>query len=60
MKKPEQVPEVVKAAIEKYNRQHPGANVTVEELGWDGLMGCYHFTRAGMYHGVELDGYIHT
>ncbi len=60
MKKPEQVPDKVKEAIENYNRQHPEANLKEEELQWDGLMGCYSFERSGMYHGVELDGYIHT
>jgi len=60
MKKPEQVPEAVKAALVRYNKQHPTANVTEEELGWDSLSGYYYFTRAGMFHGVELDGHIHT
>ena len=27
---------------------------------WDGLMGCYGFDFASMFHGVEKDGYIHT
>ncbi len=29
-------------------------------LGWDSLNGCYFFYYAGMYHGIETDGYIHT
>lgn len=29
-------------------------------LGYDGINGCYYFTYAGMFHGVEPDGYIHT
>ena len=60
MKKPEQVPSAVKEAIARYNQRHPGANVTEEELGWDSLCGYYYFTRANMFHGVELDGHIHT
>jgi len=32
----------------------------VTELKYDSLNGCFYFTYAGMYHGVEPDGYIHT
>ena len=60
MQQPDQIPEQVKAGIERYNQRHEGANVTLEELVWYGTMGCYGFTRNGMFHGVELDGHIHT
>lgn len=29
-------------------------------LRWDGMNGCYCFTWAGMFVGVETDGHIHT
>lgn len=74
MNKPEKLPEAVTAGIERYARQHAKsddpaarsvdvANLRIEILGslsWDPLCRCYGFVRAGMYHGVELDGYIHT
>ena len=31
-----------------------------DQLGYDSLNGCFHFTYASMYCGVETDGYIHT
>jgi hypothetical protein len=30
------------------------------KVEWDSLNGCYGFWAHGMYHGVELDGHIHT
>jgi hypothetical protein len=30
------------------------------DLDYDSINGCYCFIYAGMYHGVEEDGYIHT
>lgn len=29
-------------------------------LNWDGLNRCYFFWHGNVYHGVELDGHIHT
>ena len=29
-------------------------------LQYDGILGCWYFTRWGMFVGVELDGYIHS
>ena len=29
-------------------------------LRWDGLLGCWTFTRWGMLIGVEPDGYVHS
>ena len=61
MKKPEVLPETVRAAIERYNVRHPSVTpVTAEELRFDCLCGFYSFERNGMFHGVELDGHIHT
>jgi len=58
--RPSELPEKVMRAIVDYNLQHPTANISLDELVWDGLNCCYFFVRAEMYHGVELDGYIHT
>jgi hypothetical protein len=30
------------------------------KLSWDSLNGNYFFWAFGMYHGVELDGTVHT
>lgn len=74
MKKPEALPDAVKVGIERYARQHAKsddpaarsvevAQLRIEILGllsWDPLCGCYGFVRSGLYHGVELDGHIHT
>ena len=30
------------------------------ELRYDSVNGCFYFWYAGMYHGVEVDGDIHT
>lgn len=55
MKQPEPMPEAV---IKSVNAKYP--EVAIRDVKWDSLNGCYYFYRAGMYHGVELDGYIHT
>ncbi len=68
MQRPEVMSEAVKAAIQRYasNRaadEHEKCMIVIEimqALTWDGLCGCYGFMRAGMYHGIELDGHIHT
>lgn len=60
------VPEVVVNAImrkfrtgDSYDKQ--AFNRVMAELNYSGLNGCYFFTHAGMFHGVEeSDGYIHT
>jgi hypothetical protein len=36
------------------------AHRILREIKWDALNGCYYFHLAGMYVGVELDGYMHT
>ena len=35
-------------------------NEVMSSLQYDSLNRCFGFTFAGMYHGVEPDGYIHT
>jgi len=69
MKRPEQIPEPVRAAVERWAVEHKSVRCTersrtetviVPELQWDSINGCYFFVRSGMWHGVELNGYIHT
>lgn len=63
MKKPEFIPAAVKQGLERYGKQQGLSASTADlckMLQWDALNGCYYFERHGMYHGVELDGYIHT
>jgi hypothetical protein len=55
----DRIPGEVVVALARYNEQH-GSNIMMEELKWDALNKCYYFMRAGMYHGVELNGHIHT
>lgn len=49
--------QVVKAIRAKFGRD---ADQWIAKLSWDGLMKCWYFTYAGMFHGVEPDGCIHT
>ena len=51
---------VRKAIVRKFMDNLPMAAAVLAVLGYDGLNGCYYFTYAGMFHGVEPDGYIHT
>jgi len=61
------VPQPVIDAIEKkfgkgsLVAQLPSATFVMEHLlGYNHLNDYYYFTYAGMFHGVEPDGYIHT
>ena len=67
MNKPEAIPQSVVDALVRYAKQHaPDEERTVllaellAALRWDAGNGCYFFIRAGMYHGVEIDGHVHT
>lgn len=62
MKKPELIPPAVIAGLTRYCSQHESVSLAdlLEILQFDCLCGCYYFDRNGMYHGVELNGYIHT
>lgn len=75
MNRPLEIPGAVRAAMAWWAHTHPkpmhddcynqgGACLQCSrgypDLEWDGLNGCYYFWSAGMYHGVELDGTIHT
>lgn len=59
MNRPESLPEPVKAGVARYCGQH-GIQTTDIDLKWDALNRNYYFVRNGMYHGVELDGHVHT
>lgn len=63
MNKPERMPKEVYDAIIRYSKRHdanPVEMLSPDNLKWDGIMGCYFFYRNGMFHGVEIDGHIHT
>lgn len=61
MKAPDQIPmEVLLAIRRKFYPNQSKANDVIRTLQWDALNGHYFFWHAGMYHGIELDGYIHT
>lgn len=63
MKQPDKMPEAVVEAIKRFCGQHNLNPVTMlgpDVLKWDSLMGCYFFYRGTVFHGVELDGHIHT
>lgn len=59
MKQPNETPEAVTAGLKRYCEQHSIDPKSID-LQWDSLNGCYCFTRNGMYHGIELNGYVHT
>jgi len=59
------IPALVLAALMRYARQHenddhgcPSAMELVSQLKWS--VDHFYFERAGIYHGIELDGHIHT
>jgi len=67
MNPPDSLPTAVLEGVRRYARQHqgeggggPDAAELVAALKFDTLMGCYYFVRGGLYHGVELDGHVHT
>lgn len=62
MKRPDSIPSEVVAGLERFARQHPTETLSdlLQRLGWDPLCGCFYFMRGQVFHGVELDGHIHT
>lgn len=65
MKAPDVVPLAVEEALLRFSSQHSVPQESLfarlrQELKFDPIMGCYWFDYAGMYHGVELNGSIHT
>jgi hypothetical protein len=59
------LPALVLAALMRYARQHegddhgcPSATELARQLKWN--VDHFYFERSGVYHGVELDGQIHT
>jgi hypothetical protein len=59
---PETVPTAVTEGLQRYAGQHEGETLQalLADLKWDSMMRCYYFWRHGMFHGVELDGHVHT
>ncbi len=60
--KPESLPPAVVSGLERFCKQHTEESLAglLARLAWDGMLGCYYFMRGRVFHGVELDGHIHT
>jgi len=48
---------VLRAMRAKHGKE---ADKYIQQLRWDGMNKCWFYTYAGMYLGVEQDGYIHS
>ena len=48
---------VLRAMRAKHGKE---ADKYIQQLRWDGMNKCWFYTYAGMYLGVEEDGYIHS
>ncbi len=48
------------AILRKFAPDMQLADDILGRLEYSATMGCYYFNYAGMFHGVEPDGYIHT
>lgn len=48
---------VIRAMRRKHGKE---ADKYIQQLRWDGMNKCWFYTYAGMYLGVEQDGYIHS
>lgn len=59
MKQPTDVPKAVLASFYKWCEDHK-VKLDDAQLRWDSINGCYWFGHGGVYHGIELDGYLHT
>ena len=54
-------PQAVTDAIRrKFGEDEATADKIIANLQYYSTMGCWGFMHAGMFHGVEDDGYIHT
>ena len=53
-----QPPDVVTRAMRRKHGKE--ADKYIQQLRWDGMNKCWYYTYAGMYLGVEEDGYIHS
>jgi hypothetical protein len=51
---------VRRAVVLKFLNNLDLGKMYLATLKYDDMNGCYYFNHAGMYHGVEPDGYIHT
>ncbi len=48
---------VIRAMRRKHGKE---ADKYIQQLRWDAMNKCWFYTYAGMYLGVEQDGYIHS
>ena len=51
---------VVQSIAAKFDPMLPEFDEIMGKLEWDNMNGCYWYFWAGMYVGVEEDGYRHT
>lgn len=57
----EDLPEPVREAVRRWEeRNGVWPHSALKALRWDSMNGCYAFTWAGVFYGVETDGHIHT
>jgi hypothetical protein len=55
------VPAAVVCAIRlKFSESSMKFEQVMKQLKYDSVLKCFTFTHAGMLHGVEMDGDIHT
>lgn len=58
---PERVPQaVVDSIVSRFHDDPLHAERVLQGLKFDTINGNYYFYFAGMYVGVEMDGYLHT
>ncbi len=52
---------ITDVVIQSVKKSFPDqADDILRQVKWDGMMGCYYFTRWGMFVGIETDGHIHS
>lgn len=51
---------MIRSIAGKFGSDTPEFSERMAELWYSSLEGCFFFTFAGMLHGVEPDGYMHT
>lgn len=51
---------VIEAIQRKFFPDRDQIEKTIRELQYDSLNDCFYFSWAGMYVGIEPDGFMHT
>lgn len=55
------MPWAVEEAVRKFAERNGLKYVEVlETVEYDNVMGCWFFWHNEVYHGIEVDGYLHT